>query len=430
MTLPLIQRVVLKLYGWAMWTLIPIFVMKIHRRAKAEPVYGQHWRERLGRYEHKLHSAGLVWIHAVSLGESRAAGLLIQALRQQYPQIKLLLTHGTATGWQEGTRHLQAGDIQVWQPWDAPSIVRCFLQIFQPQMGILMETEVWPQLVDVCKQRGIPLYLVNARLNERSYAKSLRIKSLMVPAYSRIQGVLAQSQEDADRFRGLGAHVTQVLGNLKYDVVVDRAHQQLGKQWRTRTTRPVIMLASSRQGEELLLLKALKATSLPFDRVQWLIVPRHPQRFEEVVLLLQEHGFNVQRRSLWQQDGPPSDERNTIWVGDSIGEMQIFYHMATMALLGGSFEPFGGQNLIEAAACGCPTLLGPHTFNFSEAANKALFIGAAWRVGDMTQALDLTSRLLDAPYQVESAQAACEQWLTQSRGASEQTASYLISNLV
>lgn len=430
MTLGLFQRVVLKLYGWAMWMLIPLFVMKIHRRAKAEPTYSQHWRERFGRYGHKPHSGGFVWIHAVSLGESRAAGLLIQALRQQYPQIKLLLTHGTATGWQEGKRHLQAGDIQVWQPWDAPSIVRCFLQTFQPQIGILMETEVWPQMVDVCTQRGIPLYLVNARLNERSYAKSLRIKSLMLPAYSRIQGVLAQSPEDADRFRGLGAHVSQVLGNLKYDVVVDRAHQQLGKQWRTRTTRPVIMLASSRQGEELLWLKALQASSLLIDRVQWCIVPRHPQRFEEVVLLIQQHGFNVQRRSLWQQDGPPSDERRTIWVGDSIGEMQAYYHLATLAWLGGSFEPFGGQNLIEAAACGCPTLLGPHTFNFAEAANKALAMGAAWRVGNMSQALDLTFRLLDAPLQIECAQAACDQWLKQSRGASEQTARYLISNFV
>ena len=414
----IVQRLILKLYGWAMYALIPLLVLKVYRRAKREPIYKESWKQRLGYYACMPQSSDWVWIHAVSLGETRAAGILIKSLRQQHPHLKLLLTHGTATGWQEGTRCLAPGDVQVWQPWDAPSIVYRFLQTYRPKIAILIETEVWPHLVEACHQRAIPVYLVNARLSHRSLVKAMRFKSLMVPTYSRLHAVLAQTKEDAQRLRLLGAPVEEVMGNLKYDISIEKTQQQLGFQWRSQVTRPVVMLASSRQGEEALWLEALKQAKDMTESVQWLVVPRHPQRFNEVIQLIEKHGFIVKPRTQWLNNMPPPYAPSTIWVGDSIGEMQAYYHLASIAWLGGSFGPFGGQNLIEAAACSCPTIVGPHTFNFSEAVRQAQAFGASILSQDMPHAIELTKRLLNQPLELKAMQSGGNEWLRESRGAS------------
>ena len=356
-----------------------------------------------------MDSSGVcVWVHAVSLGETRAAAALIDALRTCVPGMRLLLTHGTATGRAEGQRLLRPGDQQAWLPWDTPGAVGRFLKRFQPRVGVLMETEVWPNLVAACQRQGLPLVLANARLSDKSLNQALRWRSLSLPAYGSLGGVLAQSDADAVRLRALGAPVAGVFGNLKFDAQPDQALLDLGRRWRESLGRPVWLLASSREGEEADFLRCLEemwpvasadakknATyNIANDRPWILIVPRHPQRFDEVQALIVKAGWRCERRSAWTDIGPAGGHASTtglaqpaIGLGDSLGEMALYYGLADVALLGGSFAPLGGQNLIEAAACACPVVMGPHTFNFAEAAEQSAAAGAALRVGDWHAAL-------------------------------------------
>ncbi|MGP1684523.1 MAG: 3-deoxy-D-manno-octulosonic acid transferase, partial [Giesbergeria sp.] len=403
-------RIALWLYSALTWLAQPLLHRKLRLRAVAEPGYGRAVPERFGRYARPLDSLMLhsttsgqnsfLWIHAVSLGETRAAAILLGALRAQWPEMRLLLTHGTATGRAAGKHLMLPGDVQVWQPWDTRGAVDRFLRQFHPVLGILMETEVWPNLVAGCRAHGVPLVLANARLSEKSLAGALRVAPLSRAAYGALSAVWAQTEADATRLRRLGAPVQDVLGNLKFDAEPEATQLSQGREWRATSSRPVLLLASSREGEEALWLadfmknrasrqvdKAQTAintgVNLQPDAVQWLIVPRHPQRFDEVFALLSGAGLRVARRSQWSQ--PPQDV--DVWLGDTLGEMALYYGLADVALLGGSFAPLGGQNLIEAAACGCPVVLGPHTFNFAEVAEQACAVGAAVRVADMAQAM-------------------------------------------
>jgi len=365
----------------------PLLRRKLARRALAEPGYAQAVPERFGHYSAEGGS-GWVWVHAVSLGEARAAGLLMAAMREARPGVRFLLTHGTATGRAEGAKHLQPGDVQVWQPWDTPAAVQAFLAHFRPRIALLMETEVWPNLVQCSRQAGVPVLLVNARLSARSWRAAMRWPGLMRPTYAALTLACPQTQADALRLQQLGARTTAPLGNLKFDATPDAAQQALGRRWRAHTGRPVVVLASSREGEEALWLQAVQAQPQALERVQWLIVPRHPQRVDEVARALAQAGLAVQRRSQWGPEGPtPGPTPGPVWLGDSLGEMALYYSLADVALLGGSYAPLGGQNLIEAAACGTPVLMGPHTFNFLEVAEQAEALGAAQRVGDMAEAV-------------------------------------------
>ncbi len=411
------------LYSAAVWLAQPLLKRKLRRRALAEPGYAQTVHERFGRYQPpSLGQDGRgqwLWVHAVSLGETRAAALLLAALRNELPGMRLLLTHSTATGRAEGAKLLQAGDMQVWLPWDTPGAVRRFLQQFQPRLGVLMETEVWPNLCAQCQQAGVPLVLANARLNEKSWRQAQRLHALSAPAYASLRCVLAQSEPDAQRLRSLGANVQAVLGNIKFDQQPDPAQLALGTAWRTASPRPVLLLASSRDGEEAQWLAAWLA--LPAAReVQWLLVPRHPQRFAAVEQLLRNAGLSVARRSQWGTALPPQGV--DIWLGDSMGEMALYYASAHAGLLGASFAPLGGQNLIEAAACACPLVLGPHTFNFTEAAEQAIASGAAQRAVDMEQALALALGWLQSPEDLDAARHAALLFAQTHRGAAKATA--------
>ena len=373
----------------------PFVRRKLRRRGVAEPGYLVAVGERFGEYTGTA-EPGAIWIHAVSLGETRAAAILIEQLRRMQPGVRILLTHGTATGRAEGQRLLRPGDAQAWLPWDTPKAVWRFLNQFQPAVGILMETEVWPNLVAECKARGLPLALANARLSAKSLAQTLRLRSLSRPAYASLTAVWAQTEADAQRLAEAGATVKGVFGNLKFDATPDAAQLELGRAWRAAVREPIVMFASSREGEEAELFRVLKAgreleragfarrdADRVLPQVHWLVVPRHPQRFDEVASLAVSEGFNVSRRSQWSH-APDACE---VWIGDSLGEMALYYGLSDVALLGGSFEKLGGQNLIEAAASGCPLVMGPHTFNFAEAAQLAEESGAAKRVQAIDEAV-------------------------------------------
>ena len=447
-------RAALWLYSALTWAAQPLLRRKLRRRAVAEPGYGQHVAERFGDYSdsalppdnaaNAANAAPLVWIHAVSLGETRAAAILLTALRQQLPAMRLLLTHGTATGRAEGAKLLQPGDVQVWQPWDTRAAVARFLQRFQPRIGLLMETELWPNLVAGCRVHGVPLALVNARLSDKSQRQAQRLAWLARPAYAALTAVWAQTEADAQRLRHLGAPVQGVFGNLKFDAIPDAAQLAQGRAWRADSPRPVVLLASSREGEETLWLESVSnlVSNRPLAQqtqavlaiksgvnqaaqalgdVQWLIVPRHPQRFDAVAQLLEAAGLRVARRSQWPE-ATAQPEPADVWLGDSLGEMALYYGLADAALLGGSFAPLGGQNLIEAAACGCPIVTGPSVFNFQEAATLAQQAGAAFPVASMAQGVQLAVELAQDEVRFAQARAAAEQFATAHRGAAERTA--------
>ena len=382
------------LYNLLVWAAQPLLRRKLARRALAEPGYAVAVPERFGHYTQPAErSREMVWVHAVSLGEARAADILLKALRDAMPGVRILLTHGTATGRAEGAKLLRPGDVQVWQPWDTPAAVRAFLQHFRPRMGLLMETEVWPNLVLQSASAGVPLALVNARMSDKSMRSALRWASLMQPTFGALSAVWAQTEADAQRLRALGARVQAVTGNLKFDAQPDPAQTECGLAWRASLNKQVCLLASSRESEEALWLAAIQQDPKNLSRVHWLIVPRHPQRVDEVQALLEGAGLQVSRRSRWSDAGPHEHTQAQVWLGDSIGEMALYYSLADVALLGGSFAPLGGQNLIDAAACGCPVVMGPHTFNFLEAAQQAEFSGAARRVADMPDAVYESLRL-------------------------------------
>ncbi len=425
----------LKLYSLLTWLAMAPLRARLRRRARSEPLYGERVGERFGHYDAPAPQPGagpLVWLHAVSLGETRAAALLLRELRAQLPTMRLLLTHGTATGRAAGQALLQPGDAQVWLPWDTRGATRRFVQHFRPDIGVLMETEIWPNLIAACRAQGVPVVLANARLNEKSHAGARRLAWLARPAYAALRAVWAQTQQDAQRLADLGAPVAGVLGNLKFDVVPDAAQQAQGRAWRHQAGRPVVLLASTREGEEALWLASLKQKMLSVgvdkahaaiqniakNEVQWLLVPRHPQRFDEVAQLIRDAGLSVSRRSQWQ-GGP---EAADVWLGDSLGEMALYGSMAHAALLGGSFAPLGGQNLIEIAACGCPVIMGPHTFNFTEAARLALAAGAAQRVPDMPAGVQAARELVaDTGRQARQAER-CLEFAAAHRGAAHATA--------
>lgn len=392
-------------YSLATWLAQPLLRRKLRRRGVAEPGYLVAVDERFGRYTTPRPDADaaqgrpLVWLHAVSLGETRAASILLGALRQRLPGLRMLLTHGTATGRAEGARLLSPGDVQVWQPWDTPVAVRRFLAHFRPDVGVLMETEVWPNLIAEAAAQGVPLALANARLSDQSLRGARRAGWLLRPAYAALAAAWPQTEADAARLRAIGAPVGAVLGNLKFDATPDPAQQAQGLRWRAALAgRAVVMLASSREGEEAAFFKQIRALASVLTapaasnsgadaRPLWLVVPRHPQRFAAVAALAREAGLTVARRSAWAAEPPSDATQADVWIGDSLGEMALYYRLADVALLGGSFEPLGGQNLIEAAAGGCPVLMGPHTFNFAQAADLAAEAGAAQRVPDLAAAI-------------------------------------------
>jgi 3-deoxy-D-manno-octulosonic-acid transferase len=399
----------------------PLLRRKLRRRGVAEPGYLEHVEERFGRY-HGVTEPGRLWIHAVSLGETRAAAILLDALRRARPDVRILLTHGTATGRAEGRKLLREGDAQAWLPWDTPQAVHRFLDHFRPSAGILMETEVWPNMAALCHARGIPLVLANARLSPKSLAQARRLSRLARPAYGALRAAWAQTEDDARRLRELGARVPGVFGNLKYDASPDPAQLREGRDWRSTSPRPVVMFASSREGEEADFLQAIAR----HRDVQWLLVPRHPQRFDEVAGMVVQAGFSVSRRSAWNEEAPaPAD----VWIGDSLGEMALYYGMADAALLGGSFARLGGQNLIEAAACGCPVVMGPHTFNFTEAADLALKAGAAKRVADLEEGVRVAIALVRDQEARKAAAEAGERFAAAHRGAAGRTAEAVLALL-
>ncbi len=377
------------LYNLLWHAALPLLPLRLWWRGRKEPGYRESIGERFGRYGPRP-AGPLIWIHAVSLGETRAAQPLVQAIRRRYPDHRLLVTHMTATG-RAAARDLY-GDYATFAflPYDLPWAVRRFVAHFRPQLGVIMETEVWPNLVRACRAAGVPVLLANARMSEKSARGYARVGALAREALADFSAIAAQTPADAERLAVLGAQSVEVTGNLKFDATAPADTEARAAALRALFgVRPVFLAASTREGEEALLLDALAAHPLPAGALT-VIVPRHPQRFDEVAELLARRGLAFMRRS--DARAVPAD--CAFVLGDTMGEMSAYYAASDVAFVGGSLLPFGAQNLIEACAVGAPVLIGPSTFNFTAAAAEAVRRGAAVQVADAAALLREAARLL------------------------------------
>jgi 3-deoxy-D-manno-octulosonic-acid transferase len=420
----------LRLYTLLWWLSLPLVLLRLWLRGRQEPGYRQHWNERLGIYGRRAANdePHTIWVHAVSVGETRAAEPLVDALLKQYPLSRIVLTHMTPTGRATGKslfgKH-GARLVQSYLPYDMPSLVGRFIRHFEPRICILMETEVWPNLIAECGRRKLPVMLANARLSERSLRKAQRFGRIMRDAAQGIGLVAAQTDADAERIRSLGAPRVDVTGSIKFDVLVPASALALGAQLRQQIgMRPVLLCASTREGEEELILDAFGNADLP-EGTLLLLVPRHPQRFDAVEAMVRERGFSAQRRSALREPGALVDGATRVLLGDSMGEMFTYYSACDLAFIGGSLQPLGGQNLIEPAALGKPVLVGQHTFNFAQATEDALAAGGARRVADAEELMRTAASLLQDGPAREAMGANALAFASQHRGATARTIALL-----
>ena len=417
-------------YTFLLYLLLPLTPLKLLWRARKQPEYLAHWLERYGFYKQNL-TKPVIWLHCVSVGETRAAEPLIKALLQQYPGHQILLTHTTPTGRATSQQLFADQVVRVYLPYDLPFAVKRFLIHFKPAIGVVMETELWFNLIAGCKQHNIPLLLVNARLSEKSAHGYSKLGKVVTQGLQNLTAIAAQTAQDAARLQGLGAVNVSVIGNIKFDVTPHADALVQGKQLRDLLgrARPVFLAASTRDGEEALIVWAVAKAGIP--NLLTIIVPRHPQRFDEVADLLNKNALNFVRRSSLADDKANVDPDLAFVLGDSMGEMFTYYASCDVAFIGGSLLPLGGQNLIEACSMGKPVLIGPHTFNFEQATAMAIAAGAAQRVqnsDDLAQHLQALFVNTDTQQAITKRKAmatAALQFSNESRGATQRTLSLL-----
>ena len=404
-------------YSLLLYLVLPFVPLKLLWRGIKQPEYRQHWRERFGFYSPAVNKP-IIWLHCVSVGETRAAAPLIGALLKQYPNHQLLLTHTTPTG--RATSEQLFGDkvMRVYLPYDLPFAVKGFLKHFKPALGMLMETELWFNLIAACKMQNIALLLINARLSDKSARGYAKLGNLVAEGLQGFAKVAAQTEQDAERLKQLGASNISVVGNLKFEVHPPEDVAAQGQKLRELfgSHRPIFLAASTREGEESIILDVIVALQIP--KLLTVIVPRHPQRFNEVEALLLQRNLSFQRRSTLKETA--SDNTQFI-LGDSMGELFSYYASADICLVGGSVLPYGGQNLIEAMRMAKPVLIGEHTFNFKEVSERAIAQCAAWRVHNPKEMLEAIETLVEnSQKQFEMGKAGLDLCMA-SQGATQKT---------
>lgn len=404
-------------YNVLLHLVLPLLPLRLWWRGRKEPGYRANVPQRFGRYASSANAEPLIWLHAVSLGETRAAAPLVRALRERYPGHRFLITQMTATG--RAAAQESYGDFAelAWLPYDYPWAMRRFLAHFRPSLALVMETELWPNLLTQCRTHEVPVLVLNARLSERSARGYGRLGSFAAQVFADVSAWGAQTEADAQRLRALGADDVVVTGNLKFDATPpDNAEALAARMREWFGDRPVFLVASTREGEEALILDALARVTL-LDEVLTVIVPRHPQRFDDVAGMLTKRALQYVRRS--ESRAVPADCRFVL--GDSMGEMAAYYAACDVAFIGGSLLPYGAQNLIEACAAGAPVLIGPSTFNFMQAVEGAVEAGAAMRVQDADELVQRAAALLSDDRKRSAMRDAGLLFTAAHRGATERT---------
>jgi 3-deoxy-D-manno-octulosonic-acid transferase len=422
-------------YQALMSALMPFFFARLAWRSRLQPDYKDHWSERLALYPKELHEGSKegIWIHAVSVGETRACVPLIAAIKTRWPDRSILMTHTTPTG-REVSQNLFGDQLtRCYLPYDIPGAMNRFLDRYQPSMGLMIETEVWPGVVKACKNKKIPLCLISGRLSAKSAKGYARLGSLMRDSFAGFNMICAQTEADAQRFQELGSTKVLVTGNLKFDASVDPneiMHSQDLRTWLGKN-RLIFLAASTREGEENLLLSAWKKAKAHESQALLVIVPRHPQRFDEVAQEINESGLSYVRKTVLPQQHVIAehlsslDETVKVVLGDTMGEMALWYRSADLAYIGGSLLPFGSQNLLEACARGCPVIIGPHTYNFNQASEEALASGAAERVDSFIKLVERALELLKSPEKRSQMGESGKLFIKRHQGTVERTLKYL-----
>ncbi len=385
------------LYTTVLYLLTPLVLIRLAVRGLRAPAYWQRWSERFG-FVLRLQGERPLWVHAVSVGEVQAALPLVRALRERYPARPLLVTTSTPTGAARVQALFDDDVYHLYLPYDLPDAVARFLTRTRPRIALIMETEVWPNLFRGCRRRGIPLLMVNARLSERSAAGYRKLARLTRQTLADVTAVAAHAAQDAERLKSLGAPAerVQVTGNIKFDVRLPPSllEQAAALRRQCGTDRPVWIAASTHEGEDEQVLAAFEVVRSRLPETLLILVPRHPERFTRVTALCKRAGYRTVARS---QD-VPCNAQTDVFVGDTMGELPLFYAAADVAFVGGSLVPSGGHNPLEPAAVGVATLFGPNMFNFDEISRLLLNAGAARQVNDAGQlAASVIDWLRDAP---------------------------------
>lgn len=405
-------------YTLLFYLALPLILLRLIWRGFRAPAYFKRWQERFGFVADKPDAAPVIWIHAVSVGEVEASRPLLAGIKKQYPNHQLLLTTMTPTG-SERVKSLFADKVlHCYLPYDLPFAIRRFLKTMQPEFGVIMETELWPNLLLTCQQQNIPLVVANARLSARSakgYQKLAKFSRQMLQA---IPLIATQTAVDRDRFLQLGAQPESVhaVGNLKYEMRLPATLTEQAEAMRTVWgNRPVWVAASTHEGEEEIILNASKQVRAHFPELLLIIVPRHPERFDRVAALSRRAGFKTLRHS----DNQPCSLAVQVLIVDTMGELPMYYATADVAFIGGSLVPHGGHNLLEPAALGRAVVTGPHFFNFTEITQRFLAAEAAMEVKNSHELAQAIKLLLGDPQKRSEMGQAGFALIQQSQGASQ-----------
>jgi 3-deoxy-D-manno-octulosonic-acid transferase len=415
-------------YRWLLRLLLPYVLVRLWLRGFRNRAYWRRIPERFG-FVARIAAPRVIWIHAVSVGEARAAAPMVKKIWDRCPDHQVLITTMTPTGSATVTSLFGDRVEHCYVPYDLPSAVRRFLERVHPELLIVMETELWPNLFRLCRARGIPVIVTNVRMSESSMRKYLRLAPRLTRAtLAQVQLLAAQSPADAERLRTLGAEPSRVhvTGSIKFELALPaslaEAAEVLRREW--GAARPVWIAASTHEGEEerLLAIHADLKRRAEFREALLVLVPRHPERFAGVARLCRKRGFNVAQRS--QQRGA-LDAGVEVLVGDTMGELMLLYGAGDVAFVGGSLVATGGHNLLEASALGKPVVFGPHMFNFTEIASLTLERGAGEQVQDGASLLRALADFLASPERRDRAGEAGKKLVEENRGALERTMTLL-----
>ncbi len=407
-----------RLYSFLFYCAIPFVISRLLWRSLKNPAYRQRWLERFGIYT-QSYTQDVIWFHAVSVGECEALFPLIHLLQSRQPQLSILITTTTPTGSARVKTVLGNSVQHVYLPYDLPDVIARFLKTFKPKIAVIVETEIWANLFHACAKKQIPLYLINARLSEKSVRGYQKIPSLVIPTLNTMTKIATQTETDRERFIEIGVNpnIVENLGNIKFDVTIsdDVLSQGVALKTELFKNRFVFLAASTHEGEEVLLLECYKKLKLQIPELLLAIAPRHPERFAVVENLAKNAYLNIVTHTSQQSCTKETD----IFLIDTLGELKLFYATADIAFVGGSLVPIGGHNVLEPAAVGVPVLFGLEMHNFAFIANKMLDAKAAMQCENITELETQIAKLYNQPELRKSLTANAKKFVAQNQGATE-----------
>ncbi|MDA9347972.1 lipid IV(A) 3-deoxy-D-manno-octulosonic acid transferase [Porticoccaceae bacterium] len=418
------------IYSVVFYLITPVIILRLFIRGLAAPNYRKRWGQRFGFFTPSESSKETIWLHAVSVGETLAAVPLVKALQEKYPERRLLITCMTPTGSERITAAFGDSVDHSYAPYDTPDAVARFLQRVQPKMLIIMETELWPNTVAACYKRQIPVILANGRLSEKSARGYARVSKLSGPMVAQLSAVAAQHEDDGGRFTALGlpAEKLHITGNIKFDLELNAQIRQsaeaLRQQWGGAHQRPILLAASTHRGEDEIILQAFNLIKQSVNNALLVLVPRHPERFNQVGDLCLDTGYSLARRS-----NNDSTDNADILLGDTMGELMTFFGACDIAFIGGSLVANGGHNMIEPAAWGKPTLSGLSVFNFAEVSRLLAEAGGLSLVEDAAVLAETVIELIQNPQQARQMGRSAQQVAEANRGALERLLKVIDSSL-